>query len=245
VESEAAGKLRTEDVSPTTTQAQPAGRLRRSRADWAAFTLIELLVVIAIIAILASMLLPALARAKDKARNAKCVSNLRQCGLGVNLYLGDNEGRMLLDGVPVGSNTWATMLYSNRYQESLDVFLCPSYRPVQFENWVLTYGVRLDPPTNYTARVGILGRELVADQIQFPADYMHLADTTSQAQNGWTARQFYGFRAAGPLRQVHARHGKRANGFFMDGHVEGANQTRLDDLGVATEYGPDTRPGYF
>ncbi len=123
---------------------------RRSKG----FTLIELLVVIAIIAILAALLLPALARAKDKAVRIQCASNLKQWGIAVTMYAGDNREQFpdnsSADGasgfawmaLSLNTNFYPQYLYPNRpgvgveRRRRQDVLYCPTdewHRAVESE----------------------------------------------------------------------------------------------------------------
>ncbi len=88
------------------------------------FTLIELLVVIAIIAILASLLLPALARAKESGKRIKCLNNMRQLGISLVMYTDENESKFPPRSHP---HRWPSRLQDG-YRD-LKILLCPSDRP--------------------------------------------------------------------------------------------------------------------
>lgn len=123
----------------------------RSRTS-AAFTLIELLVVIAIIAILAAILFPVFARARENARRSSCQSNMKQVALGVEQYIQDNDGRLMARDRPVDNENWNHMDPIEPYLKSDQVLFCPSAPKFKrADGTAPIYSTQYGFPTNWSA----------------------------------------------------------------------------------------------
>jgi prepilin-type N-terminal cleavage/methylation domain-containing protein/prepilin-type processing-associated H-X9-DG protein len=146
----------------------------------AGFTLIELLVVIAIIAILAAILFPVFARARENARRASCQSNLKQIGLGIAQYTQDYDEKM--PSIIVYPNTyyttWAQIIMP--YVKSTQLFSCPSatVRSTSLQsNWNGTASAGGDPNYGYNVGTGASTTSGMAlASINNPSELLVLAD---------------------------------------------------------------------
>lgn len=183
------------------------------------FTLIELLVVIAIIAILAAILFPVFAKAKEKARQTNCASNLKQQGIALFSYVEDFDG-VLPNSPDIGAAApsppdkpnpaqyWYKIL---SYAKSKRIFSCPSdygYPANNLDNYWEYYG------TSYQWRGSANGKpnlnELAIDEVKDASGTASLRDGLPwhQAKSGNVSSSFWG------------RPDNGANCLFLDGHVK-------------------------
>lgn len=195
------------------------------------FTLIELLVVIAIIAILAAILFPVFARAREKARQTSCLNNVKQVGLGQLMYIQDYDERTPIHrcGDAAHGHLQCTHFVILPYVKNYQIFVCPSkgspvnddrvMRPVcsivSMQGGGLSYWDNMDMDNRALA------------EVTSPAQKVMIGDSDGYGYAAWQAagatyRYYFASR-------VQAPHNDGLNVCFYDGHAKWMKKNDLDD----------------
>ncbi len=196
-----------------------------------AFTLIELLVVIAIIAILAAILFPVFARARENARRASCMSNLKQLGLGIMQYMQDYDSVYPGHYISDGTNLVAWPVLLQPYIKSVQIFDCPSFTYTFTGTTSSASGI----PYGYN---GWLSRYWYADATE--SAITRPTETVLVTETGGTPSQSTGYLVAwspyvdppatydATIYGLSSRHLDGLNVLWCDGHVKWVKRDLLN-----------------
>lgn len=205
------------------------------------FTLIELLVVVAIIGILASLLLPSLSKARDKAKQAVCMSNQKQCGIALFSYGTTYNSITAKDERNGGKKSyWAGLLVHLEYlNDDAKGVRCPSYPPYESELYFGTFGINFWSKTGDNNDSNVIHNKLNANsvfidhyKIATPTEFVFLVDSTNI---GGDSQAHWAQSKSNSTAGAHVRHGNKANTLFADGHAKAVSHFELIKFGF--QYG--------